>query len=209
MKCFSKISAKFFCIFALVAVSIIPLAAQSGARNAYGLPYDPDAVIDLSKDGTYFESINNSAFRAFFDGDFVTFHPNYNLAVLSGKYDWKNQCWIEFANELKYNYIDLTQLYKSIDLSKTNLNRDLNGKVVCYVYDQYYQFPQIAPGTGRNADTYTVRVETYENPREDGMVYVEGGTFNMGNPDDKYGTDTVHSVTISSFCICDHEVTQA
>ncbi|MBO4706299.1 MAG: SUMF1/EgtB/PvdO family nonheme iron enzyme [Spirochaetaceae bacterium] len=209
MKHFSKSFVKLFCIFAIAVVTIFPLTAQSGTKNAYGLFYDPNAVIDLSKDGTYFESINNSAFRAFFDGDFVTFHPNYNLAVLSGKYDWKNQCWIEFANEMKYNYIDITQLYKSIDLTKTNLNRDTSGKIVCYVYDQYYQFPQIAPGTARSTNKTVIRVDTTKNTRADGMVYVEGGTFDMGNPNDTYGFETVHSVTVNSFCISDHEVTQA
>ena len=74
MKCFSKISAKFFCIFALVAVSIIPRAAQSGARNAYGLPYDPNAVFDSSKNYAYLSSVNNNSYRVYIDGDDIKFN---------------------------------------------------------------------------------------------------------------------------------------
>ncbi len=42
----------------------------------------------------------------------------------------------------------------------------------------------------------------------DGMVYVKGGTFQMGS-DDISGATPVHSVTLSSFCIGKYEVTQA
>lgn len=44
-----------------------------------------------------------------------------------------------------------------------------------------------------------------ENPMpESGYVFVEGGTFNMGSEDES----PVHSVTLSSFVMCDHPVTQ-
>lgn len=41
------------------------------------------------------------------------------------------------------------------------------------------------------------------------MVYVEGGTFSMGNSSGEKDEKPVHSVTLSSFYMCDHEVTQA
>lgn len=98
-------------------------------------------MFDSSKNYAYLSSVNNNSYRVYIDGDVIKFnYDNYNKTQ-QGIYDYVNQCWLEYDNALKYNYIDLTQLYTSIDLSKTNLNRDLNGKVVCYVYDQYYQFP--------------------------------------------------------------------
>ena len=43
----------------------------------------------------------------------------------------------------------------------------------------------------------------------DGFVFVEGGTFQMGDNDDEYAyAKPVHTVTVNSFYICDHEVTQ-
>ena len=38
------------------------------------------------------------------------------------------------------------------------------------------------------------------------FAYVEGGTFHMGSP--KFNNATVHEVTVNSFLMCDHEVTQ-
>ena len=42
-----------------------------------------------------------------------------------------------------------------------------------------------------------------------GFVLVEGGTFRMGNASGGNDEKPVHSVTVSSFYMCDHEVTQA
>ena len=41
----------------------------------------------------------------------------------------------------------------------------------------------------------------------DGFVVVDGGTFQMGS-NDVWIAKPEHTVTVSSFCICDHEVTQ-
>ena len=43
----------------------------------------------------------------------------------------------------------------------------------------------------------------------DGFVFVEGGTFSMGSDNGYNYEKPVHSVTLSSFYMCDHEVTQA
>lgn len=49
------------------------------------------------------------------------------------------------------------------------------------------------------------------NPQKSGndMVLVEGGTFRMGSTEGLEEEAPVHTVTVSSFYICDHEVTQA
>ena len=41
----------------------------------------------------------------------------------------------------------------------------------------------------------------------DGFVFVEGGTFQMGDDDDEYASPK-HLVEVNNFYICDHEVTQ-
>ena len=41
----------------------------------------------------------------------------------------------------------------------------------------------------------------------DGFVFVEGGTFQMGDDDDEYASPE-HLVEVNNFYICDHEVTQ-
>ena len=43
----------------------------------------------------------------------------------------------------------------------------------------------------------------------DGFIFVEGGTFSMGNNSSNKNEKPAHKVTVSSFYICDHEVTQA
>ncbi len=44
---------------------------------------------------------------------------------------------------------------------------------------------------------------------DDDFIYIEGGTFSMGSDNGSYYEKPVHSVTLSSFYMCDHEVTQA
>ncbi len=54
----------------------------------------------------------------------------------------------------------------------------------------------------------TVGYKTIDVPP--GMVLVEGGTFKMGNVNKEYmDQQPLHSVTLNSFYISDHEVTQA
>ena len=43
----------------------------------------------------------------------------------------------------------------------------------------------------------------------DGFILVEGGTFLMGNDYGYINERPSHSVSLNSFYICDHEVTQA
>ena len=44
---------------------------------------------------------------------------------------------------------------------------------------------------------------------KDSFVFVEGGTFDMGSSANNDNEKPVHKVTVSSFYMCDHEVTQA
>jgi len=56
------------------------------------------------------------------------------------------------------------------------------------------------------------RVQDLPAPQDtvgDGFVYVQGGTFLMGSNSGGEMEGPAHSVTVSSFYICDHEVTQA
>ncbi|MBQ3650068.1 MAG: SUMF1/EgtB/PvdO family nonheme iron enzyme, partial [Treponema sp.] len=56
----------------------------------------------------------------------------------------------------------------------------------------------------QSCQTEQIFIQT-ENPMpESGYVFVEGGTFNMGSEEEA----PVHSVTLSSFVMCDHPVTQ-
>ena len=43
----------------------------------------------------------------------------------------------------------------------------------------------------------------------EGFVKIDGGTFEMGSTDGDSNERPVHNVTLSSYLICDHEVTQA
>lgn len=55
-----------------------------------------------------------------------------------------------------------------------------------------------------SSQTEQIFIQT-ENPMpESGYVFVEGGTFNMGSEEEA----PVHRVTLSSFVMCDHPVTQ-
>lgn len=56
----------------------------------------------------------------------------------------------------------------------------------------------------QSCQTEQIFIQT-ENPMpESGYVFVEGGKFNMGSEEES----PVHSVTLSSFVMCDHPVTQ-
>ncbi len=90
--------------------------------NSYGLPYDKNAVISKAnlgkqtKMGNYVVSQNSS--------DYIEFIGIYQ----AGMYDLREQCWAYIDDEQLENYpIDFSKYYTKIDLSKTELNRDVNG----------------------------------------------------------------------------------
>ena len=56
--------------------------------------------------------------------------------------------------------------------------------------------------------TLYAKWEEYTGP-DDGFVFVEGGTFSMGSTSGDSDEKPVHNVTLSSFYMSDHELTQA
>ena len=106
------------------ASRITKRALEAVSQNEYGLKYDPNAVVDKSKDGTYLGKVK------------VIFNKWQNTVELDyttydyGIYDYKNQCWIEYTDAMKNAYVDLSQLFTSVNLSKEELNRDIYGNPV-------------------------------------------------------------------------------
>ena len=98
---------------------------SASALNEYGLPYDPDAVhVELPARG----KLNFGSFTAqktSSNPDWATIQEMTTGAWLS--YDLKNQCWVS-ANKPSSSAMDISQLYEKIDLSKTQLMRDKQGK---------------------------------------------------------------------------------
>ena len=59
--------------------------------------------------------------------------------------------------------------------------------------------------SGKNSTSSVTQTTT----KTKGMVFVKGGTFAMGSNTDEYNEQRIHDITVSSFYMCDHEVTQA
>ncbi|MCR4714664.1 MAG: SUMF1/EgtB/PvdO family nonheme iron enzyme [Treponemataceae bacterium] len=59
--------------------------------------------------------------------------------------------------------------------------------------------------SGKNTTSSTAQTTT----KTKGMVLVKGGSFAMGSNTDEYNEQRIHDITVSSFYMCDHEVTQA
>ncbi len=100
-------------------------AMAGPCKNDYGLSYDPKAEVDKSKDGTYLGKVS-----VYFDKwNYNNIHLGYGTYDY-GIYDARNQCWIDYSDGMKNVYVDLSQLYSSINLSMTELNRDIYGNPV-------------------------------------------------------------------------------
>ncbi len=107
------------------ATKLTAAAMDTADKNDYGLPYDPDAVLDFSKNGTYLGNVK--VFIDKYNTDQVELgYGTYNYGI----YDIKNQCWIEYTDAMKDVYLDLSQLFTSVSLSKEELNRDIYGNPV-------------------------------------------------------------------------------
>ena len=93
-------------------------------KNEYGLKYDPNAVVDRSKDGTYIGKVKVlfNKWQQTVEFDYTTY--DYGI------YDYKNQCWTDYTDAFKEAYVDLTQIFTSVNLSKEELNRDIYGNPV-------------------------------------------------------------------------------
>ena len=87
-----------------------------------------------------------------------------------------------------------------------NMKRKIVSVVIAFfamavVFSETVSMPAIALGNDNNGNPSAKKVPA-------GFVYVEGGTFMMGNKDGDDDEKSVHSVTLDSFYMCDHEVTQ-
>ena len=107
--------------------SILQQNAIDRYHNIYDQPYDPDAVIDSYKSGLKIGPMTiviNSR-----DGWLYVRDP-YNKQL--GSYSLKYQCWNSYSSVLNAVDLKLSQFYRSIDLSKTDLNRDKSGNFCGY-----------------------------------------------------------------------------
>ncbi|MBR7079044.1 MAG: transglutaminase domain-containing protein, partial [Treponema sp.] len=96
-------------------------------HNIYNQPYDPDAVIDSSKNGKKIGPMTITVVAR--DGWLFVRDPKKKQL---GAYNLKYQCWNSYSSILDAIDLDLAQFYRSIDLSKTDLNRDQNGNFCGY-----------------------------------------------------------------------------
>ena len=114
-----KVFAALICLLVLTTGTLF---AQ--ARNAFGLPYDPVATIYEITGSIHIEDIwvtqdSNYGSICFMDGE----------GWLRGEYDYKNQVWYRYDDHV-LELFDITQFFESVDLSKTDLNRDYEGNPV-------------------------------------------------------------------------------
>ena len=110
--------------------------------NKFGLPYDPNAVADKSvQELGGFYLLYNYAY------DYVYFRDS-TKKINYGTYDLKEQYWVVHNKEIDDAEIPLEKLYSKIDLKKTTLNRDKDGKCVgkdCTATPEPQQQPQPQP----------------------------------------------------------------
>ncbi len=77
-----------------------------------------------------------------------------------------------------------------------------------YTNSSYSESARANSGVSITANlTLYAKWEEYTGPN-DGFVFVEGGTFSMGSTSGNDNEKPVHNVTLSSFYISDHELTQ-
>ncbi|MBP5358842.1 MAG: hypothetical protein J6Y69_06625, partial [Treponema sp.] len=96
-------------------------------HNIYNQPYDPDAVIDSSKNGKKIGPMSIIVVAR--DGWLFVRDPKKKQL---GAYNLKYQCWNTYSPVLDGVDLNLEQFYRSIDLSKTDLNRDQYGNFCGY-----------------------------------------------------------------------------
>ncbi|MBO4320733.1 MAG: transglutaminase domain-containing protein [Treponema sp.] len=96
-------------------------------HNIYNQPYDPDAVIDSSKNGKKIGPMTITIVAK--DGWLFVRDPKKKQL---GAYNLKYQCWNTYSPVLDGVDLNLEQFYRSIDLGKTDLNRDQYGNFCGY-----------------------------------------------------------------------------
>ena len=81
------------------------------------------------------------------------------------------------------------------------------------MFAQYVGFRIVRSANGATQSSQGAQSVQVISPSDDGMVFVQSGSFNMGgDPIYQYShynsEQVIHKVTLSNFYICDHEVTQ-
>lgn len=72
----------------------------------------------------------------------------------------------------------------------------------------YYLWLVLSENEGYGKPSACIKIQTPEYKRTSDEVFVEGGTYMMGSPNYyDYESRPIHEVTVSSFFICKHEVT--
>ncbi|MBP5754195.1 MAG: transglutaminase domain-containing protein, partial [Treponema sp.] len=133
-------------------------------HNIYNQPYDPDAVIDSSKNGKKIGPMTIVIVAK--DGWLFVRDPKKKQL---GAYNLKYQCWNTYSPVLDGVDLDLEQFYRSIDLSKTDLNRDQYGNFCGYtgapLPEEYTvtavaEKPKTGTGTTKPSSTGTTSTTT-------------------------------------------------
>ena len=107
--------------------SLIQETVDDRYHNIYNQPYDPDAKINTAKDST---KIGPFTIRINATDGWLYVRDSKNATL--GSYSLKYQFWNNYSSVLNSVDLNLAQFYKSIDLSKTDLNRDKNGTFCGY-----------------------------------------------------------------------------
>ena len=107
--------------------SLIQETVDDRYHNIYNQPYDPDAKINTAKDGT---KIGPFTIKINATDGWLYVRDSKNAT--QGSYSLKYQFWNNYSSILNSVDLNLVQFYKSIDLSRTDLNRDKNGTFCGY-----------------------------------------------------------------------------
>jgi hypothetical protein len=102
----------------ICAIAIV--SSMSSGLFAQDFPYDPNAVVDRSKEGTI---MNGYLVNFNMTGQYVYFRNPENPAINYATYNAAYQYWEFVGTGFDPAAIDLASLFLSIDLSKTTLNR--------------------------------------------------------------------------------------
>lgn len=145
-------------------------------KNSYGQPYDPNAKLKLEStaypavnsrtlinmDGIMLNAVKDQTIddKTFYVALFEELEDNlisirdsdycaaYMNEASGGLYNWKEQYWVCFYGDSDLSKYDLSQLFSSIDLSKTKLNRLADGTIVTTDIVKKLQNP--VAGDGKN-----------------------------------------------------------
>jgi len=130
--------------------------------------------------------------------------------LLSGKQLYKGQSYSDVLMQIK------EKPFETI----SNINEKLNSlikKCIIYNYkDRFRYFREILEylnitGEGKTKEPKPIIIEKVDKKKIkyiEGMIFVNGGTFQMGSNDGEGDEKPVHFVTVDDFYLCKYEVSQ-